>query len=228
MIQNYPQIPTPTHYRNAGASLSSKNAPDSVNSFLFHSNLGEGGESGSEPERPRFQARNGQIINKLGGVFNVLDKEKEPAGKPGSVVDSHSSGTRVTACLERPTREPHGPCDGSPIWPCSGWGLPCHRCYHRRGALLPHLFTLACAPPPNRPLVAATPRRGVEVDLVAGPSAVCFLWHFPSARAAQALPGTLPCGARTFLRGLRPGGCLADSLTQYIGARSEFRGQCSP
>jgi len=30
--------------------------------------------------------------------------------------------------------------------------------------------------------------------------AVCFLWHFPSARAAQALPGTLPCGARTFLR----------------------------
>ena len=26
-----------------------------------------------------------------------------------------------------------------------------------------------------------------------------FLLHFPSARAAQALPGTLPCGARTFL-----------------------------
>ncbi len=25
------------------------------------------------------------------------------------------------------------------------------------------------------------------------------LLHFPSARAAQALPGTLPCGARTFL-----------------------------
>jgi hypothetical protein len=29
--------------------------------------------------------------------------------------------------------------------------------------------------------------------------AVCFLWHFPWARAPQALPGTLPCGARTFL-----------------------------
>ena len=29
-----------------------------------------------------------------------------------------------------------------PIWSCSGWGLPCHRCYHRRGALLPHHFTL--------------------------------------------------------------------------------------
>src|SRR5690606_13421215 len=30
-------------------------------------------------------------------------------------------------------------------------------------------------------------------------SAVCFLLHFPSARAAQALPGTVPSGARTFL-----------------------------
>ena len=29
--------------------------------------------------------------------------------------------------------------------------------------------------------------------------AVYFLWHCPSARAAQALPGTLPYGARTFL-----------------------------
>ena len=29
--------------------------------------------------------------------------------------------------------------------------------------------------------------------------AVCSLLHFPSAHAAQALPGTLPCGARTFL-----------------------------
>jgi len=30
--------------------------------------------------------------------------------------------------------------------------------------------------------------------------AVSFLLHFPWARAPQALPGTLPCGARTFLR----------------------------
>lgn len=29
--------------------------------------------------------------------------------------------------------------------------------------------------------------------------AVYFLLHFPWARAPQALPGTLPCGARTFL-----------------------------
>ena len=34
----------------------------------------------------------------------------------------------------------------APVWPCSEWGLPCHPCYQGRGALLPHPFTLACAP----------------------------------------------------------------------------------
>ena len=29
--------------------------------------------------------------------------------------------------------------------------------------------------------------------------AVYFLWHFPWTHIPQALPGTLPCGARTFL-----------------------------
>jgi len=32
-------------------------------------------------------------------------REGEPADKPGSVVNSHSSGTRVTTCLKRPTRK---------------------------------------------------------------------------------------------------------------------------
>ena len=41
--------------------------------------------------------------------------------------------------------------------------------------------------------------------------AVYFLWHFPSAHAAQVLPGALPCGARTFLP--FRGDCLADSAT---------------
>ena len=35
---------------------------------------------------------------------------------------------------------------------------------------------------------------------LARPSAVCSLLHFPSPRGARALPGTLPYGARTFLR----------------------------
>src|SRR5271166_5096264 len=37
------------------------------------------------------------------------------------------------ACPEEPS---------SPIWSCSVWGFPCHRHCWRRGALLPHLFTL--------------------------------------------------------------------------------------
>jgi hypothetical protein len=46
-----------------------------------------------------------------------------------------------------------------PIWPCSGWGLPCHRCCQRCGGLLPHRFTLT-RDPANRT------------------GAVCFLWPF--------------------------------------------------
>jgi hypothetical protein len=33
-----------------------------------------------------------------------------------------------------------------PVWPCFEWGLPCDLCLQRPGALLPHLFTLTCAP----------------------------------------------------------------------------------
>ncbi len=70
----------------------------------------------------------------------------------------------------------------SPIRPCSGRGLPCHRRYRRRGALLPHRFTLACS-----------------ARSLAQPSAVSSLWHFPWTRIPQALPGAPIRGARTFL-----------------------------
>jgi hypothetical protein len=72
----------------------------------------------------------------------------EPADKPGSVVDSHSSGVRVTARLLRPTRErpraagrgagPHVPLFGL----APGGVYPAAACCHRRGALLPHHFNL--------------------------------------------------------------------------------------
>src|ERR1700749_2479550 len=66
-----------------------------------------------------------------------------------------------------------------PIWSCSRWGLPCRGCCHPRGALLPHHFTLTGA--------ACAALGGI------------FLLHFPWTRVPQALPGTLPVGARTFL-----------------------------
>ena len=49
----------------------------------------------------------------------------EPADKPGSVVDSHSSRRSVTATLEQPTRTRRGQRHEVPIWSCSRWGLPC-------------------------------------------------------------------------------------------------------
>jgi len=97
--------------------------------------------------------------------------------------DSHSSRPGVATWLQRPTREQRGPRYRSPIWSCSEWGLPC------RTTLTPYAVrsyrTLSPLPDP-----------------LARPSAVCSLLHWPSAHAAQELPGTLPYGARTFLDAL--------------------------
>ena len=116
-------------------------------------------------------------------------KTTESADKPGSVVDNHSSRPRVAAWLEQPTRGRRGPRHGPPIRSCSRWGLPC-----RSVARLAVRSYRTVSPLP---------------DPLARPSAVCSLLHFPSARAAQALPGTLPCGARTFL------GVLADDAVAW-------------
>jgi hypothetical protein len=80
------------------------------------------------------------------------------------------------------------------IWPCSDWGLPCRHCCQRRGGLLPHRFTLTPA--------------GLRL-----PGAVCFLWPYPSPFGAQALPGSLPCGARTFLGNLAAPAIIAPNQT---------------
>src|SRR5690242_15796201 len=76
----------------------------------------------------------------------------ESACKPGSVLGNHSSGTRVTASLERPTRKRarmalraprlEGPA-ASLFGLAPGGVYRAARCCHRRGALLPHHFTLA-------------------------------------------------------------------------------------
>jgi len=78
--------------------------------------------------------------------------------------------------LKRPTRIRRGTRHWIPIWSCSRWGLHCQTRYRICGALLPHHFTLTRS---NR--------------------AVYFLLHFPWTHVPQVLPGTLPCGARTFL-----------------------------
>jgi hypothetical protein len=68
--------------------------------------------------------------------------------KPSSVTallggDDHVSRIVVADDLERPTRESSEAGHlFSPIWSCSGRGLPCHSCRQERGELLPRLFTL--------------------------------------------------------------------------------------
>ncbi len=63
----------------------------------------------------------------LGLLFEARLRTKvaEPADKPGSVVDSHSSRRTVAGTLEQPTRTRRGPRHEVPIWSCSRWGLPC-------------------------------------------------------------------------------------------------------
>ena len=56
-------------------------------------------------------------------------------------------GRRLLLRLQQPTRKFSGAGrSSSPIWSCSTWGLPCQRRCRRRGALLPHLFTLTLGP----------------------------------------------------------------------------------
>jgi hypothetical protein len=124
-------------------------------------------------KRPAFTGPLGTL-----GTFRDLKKVAEPACKPGSVVDSHSSRRIVADTLKQPTRRHRGPRHCLPIWSCSRWGLPCRSV---AGLAVRSYRTISPLPDLRRAI------GGI------------FLLHFPSARAAQALPGTVPCGARTFL-----------------------------
>ncbi len=73
-----------------------------------------------EGESPIFAGLQPEIYEQ-----NYKWEKSESAYKPGSVENSHSSGTCVTASLKRPTRIHRGPRQWIPIWPCSERGLPC-------------------------------------------------------------------------------------------------------
>ena len=67
----------------------------------------------------------------------------------------HSSGSTVTSCLKRPTRElrrtdvVHLAMNTSSVWSCSGWGLPSQPVARTAGELLPHRFTLTASVLPH-------------------------------------------------------------------------------
>jgi hypothetical protein len=129
-----------------------------------HSSSGAESQSRSAPVR-MFEGIVGYgfVIHRVSDgaapcAWTKTEKEKwESADKPGSVEDNHSSGMYVAAHLKQPTRKQCGPHFTASL--CSEplaslFGLApsgvCRavECYHRRGALLPHPFTLtghACA-----------------------------------------------------------------------------------
>ena len=135
-----------------------------------------------------------------------------------SVDDDHSSSLAIAGEIERPTRElrmghpfPTGVLSagrGSPIWSCSVRGFACHPCYHERGALLPHLFTLTLLRPAGYG-GQAHEEPAHRSARSARRWAVCFLCHCPSSCPDRELPGALPFGVRTFLPSTRH--CVARS-----------------
>ena len=95
----------------------------------------------------------------------------------------------------------------------------------RRSELLPYLVLLQVGFTVPRSVATRAVRSYRTISPLPSRSrAVYFLWHFPWARAPQALPGTLPAGARTFLPVRTPRDCLADSVAKDRGAGPVMQG----
>ena len=147
--------------------------------------------------------------------------QHQPACKPGSVGpcplsrtrrDGHSSGTALARGLEQPTRMAsltslpqalslsRTTRVAIPIRSCSRWGLPCRFRCRTRGALLPHLFTLAAS-------------RGRKRFVLCG--------TFPGVAPAGRYPAPYVDGARTFLSlseaAVRPTDVVGNGI--YCGLR---------
>src|SRR3954462_12039034 len=105
----------------------------------------------------------------------------------------------VTGHLEQPTR-----------------GLSC-RCGSHLAAYLA-LLRLGVTVPPLLPAARWALTPPFHPYPAVARWAVCSLWPCPSPRGAQALPGSLPGGARTFL------GRLAAPATITLGQRGEYKG----
>jgi hypothetical protein len=131
--------------------------------------------------------------------------------------DDHSSRPGIADGLKRPTRRlrtgrplirrhppsPFGYGATSarhrpPIWSCSVRGFACHLPYSRRGALLPHLFTLTRLRPSGYGAASLGACRAEACEASVGGRYI-FCATGPSGCPDRALPGALPSGVRTFL-----------------------------
>lgn len=106
-----------------------------------------------------------------------VDKKSERACKPGSVLLAQWRSFICDTCRHVPVATypeagaSHACCQAArfPIWSCSGWGLPCHRCWSARCALTA----------PFHPYLAGRGRRGgiFSVALSVGSRPPGVTWH---------------------------------------------------
>jgi len=139
--------------------------------------------------------------------------ESQPVSRVLSRIIIHLDW-KSPSSLKQPTRKRRGPRHGFPIWSCSGWGLPCRFCYHKRGALLPHHFTLTSLG--WRYTFCCTGRGLAPPDVI---------WHpalrspdFPPARnTSQRLSSWLASDYNTAKRVRYPNGTLLDKYFLVSG-----------
>ena len=180
-----PLSPTRCHYRQGlgwGQRVSTRN-------FVTRQSLSDKGKSPFSLERASIKSATYVVFLQrlVRKPLFLSSGGAESGSRPISRVLSRAiiplgcASPRTSSSLPGSARGPRVAAFAAcfPIWPCSRRGLPCRRRYRRRGALLPHHFNLTVT--------------------LARAWAVSFLLHFPWARAPQALPGAVPCGARTFL-----------------------------
>ena len=150
---------------------------------------------GLRPVR-RHRYEESESAGKPSSVPRFSRQSRRDVGRQSSVSVAGYPATLATLPEDRPS-QPYRP----PIRSCSGWGLPSQPVSRLLVGSYPHHFTFAAA--------CAT--------------AVYFLWHSPSGHPDRALPGTLLCGARTFLDGTIPARLPGGLIRNVIPSR--FRNQ---
>ena len=126
----------------------------------------------------------------------------------GGVAPRGRSSLSATRCRAAPAAYPgtRRAASSSPVWPCSGRGLPCGPCHHDPGGLLHHPFTLTPAVKPRRSALCGTVSRISPGGCYPPPCPV------EPGRSSVRLPATRPSG-----RPIRSPECTRHAL-RLVGA----------
>ena len=129
-------------------------------------------------------------------VFDGFKVHIRQAGKPGSVLDSHSSRHAVADMLKQPTRMLGEPRQRILFGLAPNGVWPATRCCQRHGALLPHHFTLTCAvlPRPSAVMLSVPLSVASRRPAVSRHSALRSPDFPPRKHVTRRLSGLLMCG----------------------------------